>query len=58
MKIKTPNKTVMFYGNVLRINARANWIAVNEDGTMTAFNGRTTRQLWRLGREERGNLEP
>ena len=37
MKIKTPNKTVMFYGNVLRINARANWIAVNEDGTMTAF---------------------
>ena len=37
MKLKTPYKTVMFYGNVLRINARANWIAVNEEGTMTAF---------------------
>ena len=37
MKLKTPYKTVMFYGYVLRINARANWIAVNEDGTMTAF---------------------
>lgn len=37
MKLKTPYKTVMFYGNILRINARANWIAVNEDGTMTAF---------------------
>lgn len=37
MKLKTPYKTVMFYGNVLRINASANWIAVNEDGTMTAF---------------------
>ena len=37
MKLKTPYKTVMFYGNVLRINARANWIAVNEGGTMTAF---------------------
>ena len=37
MKLKTPYKTVMFYGNVLRINAHANWIAVNEGGTMTAF---------------------
>lgn len=37
MKLKTPYKTVMFYGNILRINARANWLAVNEDGTMTAF---------------------
>lgn len=37
MKLNTPYKTVLFYGNVLRINARANWIAVNEDGTMTAF---------------------
>ena len=40
MKLKTPYKTVMFYGYVLRINARANWIAVNEDGTMTAFMGK------------------
>lgn len=37
MKLKTPYKTVMFYGNVLRINARANWLAVNEDGTMRVF---------------------
>nr|DAK44508.1 MAG TPA: hypothetical protein [Caudoviricetes sp.] len=37
MKLKTPYKTVMFYGNILRINARANWVAVNEDGTMSAF---------------------
>lgn len=37
MKLKTPYKTVMFYGNVLRINARANWLAVDEDGAMTAF---------------------
>jgi len=37
MKLKTPYKTVMFYGNVLHINARANWVAVNKDGTMRAF---------------------
>ena len=37
MKLKTPYKTVMFYGNVLRINRMANWIAVDFDGRMTAF---------------------
>lgn len=37
MKLKTYHKTVMFYGNVLHIPASANWIAVNEGGTMTAF---------------------
>nr|DAK74938.1 MAG TPA: hypothetical protein [Ackermannviridae sp.] len=37
MKLKTPYKTVMFYGNVLRINANANWIAVDENGDMKAF---------------------
>lgn len=37
MKFKTPYKTVMFYGNVLRINAYANWIAVDENGDMRAF---------------------
>lgn len=37
MKLKTPYKTVMFYGNVLRINANANWIAVGENGDMLAF---------------------
>lgn len=37
MKLKTPYKTVMFYGNVLHINASANWVAVDEDGTIRAF---------------------
>lgn len=37
MKLKTPYKTVMFYGNVLRINVNANWLAVDKDGTITAF---------------------
>ena len=37
MKLKTPYKTVMFYGNVLHINASANWIAVNSTGVMRAF---------------------
>ena len=37
IRIKDHNKLAMFYGNVLHIPARANWIAVNEDGTMTAF---------------------
>ena len=37
MKLKTPYKTVMFYGNVLHINAHANWIAVNSTGAMRAF---------------------
>ena len=37
MKLKTPYKTVMFYGNVLRINTNANWIAVDKDGGMVAF---------------------
>lgn len=37
MKLETHYKTVMFYGNVLRINVNANWIAVDKDGTVTAF---------------------
>ena len=37
MKLKTPYKTVMFYGNVLHINADANWIAVEKNGDMRAF---------------------
>ena len=37
MKLKTPYKTVMFYGNALRINVNANWLAVDKDGTITAF---------------------
>lgn len=37
MKLKTPYKTVMFYGNVLHIPTRANWLAVDEDGRMSAF---------------------
>ena len=37
MKLKTPYKTVMFYGNVLHIPARANWLAVHEVGRMSAF---------------------
>ena len=36
-KIKDYYKLVMFCGNVLHIPDRANWLAVNEDGTMTAF---------------------
>lgn len=37
MKLKTPYKTAMFYGNALRINVNANWLAVDKDGTITAF---------------------
>ena len=37
VKSKDHNKLVMFYGNILHIPARANWLAVNEDGTMSAF---------------------
>lgn len=37
MKLNTPYKTVMFYGNALRINVNANWLAVDKDGTITAF---------------------
>ena len=37
MKLKTSNKTVMFYGNVLRVNIHAKWIAVDENGVMRAF---------------------
>lgn len=32
MKLKTSNKTVMFYGSVLRVNIHAKWIAVDENG--------------------------
>ena len=37
MKLRTPYKTVMFYGNVLHINADANWIAVEKNGDVRAF---------------------
>lgn len=37
MKLKTSNKTVMFYGHVLRVNVHAKWIAVDENGVMRAF---------------------
>ena len=47
MKLKTPYKTVMFYGNVLRINRMANWIAVDFDGRMTAFVNRPRAAQWR-----------
>ena len=36
-KIKDYYKLVMFCGNVLHIPDRANWLAVNEGGTMSAF---------------------
>nr|DAK74936.1 MAG TPA: hypothetical protein [Ackermannviridae sp.] len=36
MKFKTSYKTVMFYGNILRINANANWLAVDKDGRLVA----------------------
>lgn len=37
MKLKTSNKTVMFYGHVLRVNVHAKWVAVDENGVMRAF---------------------
>lgn len=37
MILETHHKTVMFYGNVLRIPSRANWIAANADGRIKAF---------------------
>ena len=37
MKLKTPYKTVMFYGNILRVNSHANWIAVDRDGRLMAY---------------------
>ena len=37
MKLKTPYKTLMFYGNVLRINRMANWIAADKNGRLNAF---------------------
>ena len=46
MKLKTPYKTVMFYGNILRINARANWVAVNEDGRIDRKSTRLNSSHW------------
>jgi hypothetical protein len=37
MKLKTPYKTVMFYGYVLRINAAAAYIAADSDGRLFSF---------------------
>lgn len=37
MKLKTPYKTVMFYGNILRINADAAYIAADSDGRLFSF---------------------
>ena len=37
MELKTPYKTLMFYGNVLRINRMANWIAADKNGRLNAF---------------------
>lgn len=37
MKLKTHHKTVMFYGNVLRIPDNANWIAAFPTGRIAAF---------------------
>ena len=37
MKLKTPYKTVMFYGNALHIPSSANWVAANTDGRIKAY---------------------
>ena len=37
MKLKTPHKIVMFYGNILQIDTIANWVGVDQNGTITAF---------------------
>lgn len=37
MKLRTYNKTVMFYGNVLHIPSSANWVAANADGKIKVF---------------------
>jgi len=37
MKLKTPYKTVMFYGNILHVNSSANWVAVDRDGRLMAY---------------------
>ena len=37
MKVKTPYKTVMFYGNILHIPNNANWLAVDSDGRLKAY---------------------
>lgn len=37
MKLKTPYKTVMFYGNVLQIPDSSNWIAAFPSGRIAAF---------------------
>lgn len=48
MKFKTPHKIVMFYGNILRINSRANWVAVDKDGRLvtTMMKPRVTHNGW------------
>nr|DAS94104.1 MAG TPA: hypothetical protein [Caudoviricetes sp.] len=37
MKLKTPHKIVMFYGNILQIDTRANWVGVDQNGVIMAF---------------------
>ena len=37
MKVKTPYKTVMFYGNILHIPINTNWLAVDSDGRLMAY---------------------
>lgn len=37
MKVKTPYKTVMFYGNLLQIPNNTNWLAVDSDGRLMAY---------------------
>ena len=37
MKLKTPHKIVMFYGNILQIDASANWVGVGQNGDIMAF---------------------
>lgn len=40
MKLKTPYKTVMFYGNILRVNAGAAYLAADSDGEVFTHNNK------------------
>ena len=40
MKLKTPYKTVMFYGNILRVNADAAYLAADSDGEVFTHNNK------------------
>lgn len=59
MKLETPCKTVMFYGNAMHVNASANWMAVNKDGTMTAFLEKPyiSHGVWDVKSEQIWNLD-